>query len=125
MPGGKVHAGEHLDAAVEREVREEAGIAARFGELCGAVTERVVRGSRLEAHYLLLVCRLATRSVRLAGSGEGEVRWFAEASVGRMTDLIPSDRLMLERLVLVRPRQRFYRCVVAAAGADYRVRMFR
>jgi 8-oxo-dGTP diphosphatase len=125
MPGGKVHRGEHLDEAVEREVREESGLDAKFQRLCGVVTELLYEGRTLSMHYLLLVCRLYSRSVTLTRSAEGEVRWFPVSSLRRHWDaVIPSDRLMLEKFVLRRPTKLFYRCTVRQRGEDYRVEKF-
>jgi len=126
MPGGKVQYGEHLDQAVEREVLEESGLRCRFVELRGVVTELLVRPGRADQHYLLFVCRLATRQKAIKRSGEGEVRWFAPAELVQMRGaVIPSDRVMLERLVFRRPVRPYHRCSVVEQAGGYRLRMFR
>jgi ADP-ribose pyrophosphatase YjhB (NUDIX family) len=125
MPGGKVHAGEHLDEAIRRELREEAGIRTRFDGLCGVVTERLMSGRELRGHYLLLVCRLRALSVDVRPSPEGLLEWMPVPALPAFKDeIIPSDLLMLERLVLREPRQSFYRCVVAERRGAYRVKRF-
>ena len=48
LPGGRVEAGEFLAQAVEREVREETGIAVEVGELVGILE---VPG---DPHYVIL-----------------------------------------------------------------------
>ncbi|MEO0079867.1 MAG: NUDIX domain-containing protein [candidate division WOR-3 bacterium] len=127
MLGGKVRYGEDLDEAVVREVREESGVRARFESLCGVVTESLFSGRSLKMNYLLMVCRLQAITSRIRGSGEGEVRWFGIGELARMRqELIPSDWLMLERLVLQRPERFYYRCVVRKNNTGrYRIERFR
>jgi len=123
--GGKVDYGEHLDEAVVREVAEESGVRARFGELCGVVTESLFDGRGLARHYLLLVCRLTAVTGRVGSSAEGEVRWFGrDALAGLRHEMIPSDQLILQRLVLVRPERHYYRCVMRKRANGYQVVRF-
>ncbi|MGH9297754.1 MAG: NUDIX domain-containing protein [Acidimicrobiales bacterium] len=49
LPGGRVEPGESLEAAVEREVAEETGIAVEVGDLVGWVERRGA-----DFHYLIL-----------------------------------------------------------------------
>lgn len=125
LPGGKVHFGEHLDDAVRREVREETGLDAQFREFCGVVTELVTSRGKPAQHYLLLVCRLWSRSTRVRASQEGPLEWRSMDEVRReRDDMIPSDRLILERLVRGRSRRRFYRCEVRERAGRYAVERF-
>ena len=125
MPGGKMRYGEHLDEAVKREVLEEAGLSTTFWRLRGVVTEKLYDGDRLSMHYLLMVCEVFSRSVKLRRSAEGELRWFDPRLLSEHWDaVIPSDRLMLEKLVLREPREFYYRCRVRKRGEGYSVEMF-
>jgi ADP-ribose pyrophosphatase YjhB (NUDIX family) len=125
LPGGKLQPGEHLGDGVCREVREEAGIRAHFQEFCGAVTEQVRRSGRHWAHYLLLVCRLRSAHRTLRPSSEGPVKWFPVRGLsGFGRDMIPSDRLMLSRLVLSGSGPRYYRCEIRGTKAGFRVSRF-
>jgi 8-oxo-dGTP pyrophosphatase MutT (NUDIX family) len=125
LPGGKIHYGEHLDEAVKREMLEETGLSTVFRGLRGVVTEKLYAGSRLKMHYLLLVCDLFSKSVRLRRSAEGALCWFPLERLGEDWDkVIPSDRLILEKLVLRQPRKLYYRCCVRKRGEDYHVETF-
>ena len=125
MPGGKIHLGEHVEEAVEREVREETGVRAEFERFCGILSEKVSMGGqrsgaraqiqnpksetqrrRLAAseerqadlHYLVLVSRLKGLTSRITESREGAVQWFQFKDLAGLKDaMIPSDWLMLER----------------------------
>jgi len=123
LPGGKVKYGEHLDGASVREVTEETGVSCRFQGFTGAVTEVIISRGQPQMHYLLLVCRLAPESTEVRGSAEGPARWFRLAELADI-DMIPSDRLMLERLVLAKAGQRYYRCEVTTTGSRYEVTRF-
>ena len=121
-----MHEGEHIDEAVERELFEESGVKARFAELRGVVTEVLQPESGPQMHYLLLVCRLEAKTLRLRPSAEGDVRWFDAEELSRAWDqVVPSDRLILERLVLRRPEKLYYRCRVVERAGRYDVKMFR
>jgi 8-oxo-dGTP diphosphatase len=126
LPGGKVHYGEHLDQAVEREVYEESGLRSRFVELRGVVTELLVRPTRTDLHYLLLVCWLTAVRTRVRSSAEGEVRWFGATELARMRSaLIPSDLAILEHLVFRRPSRFYFRCRVLETTTGYQLKTFR
>jgi hypothetical protein len=89
------------------------------------VTESVQAGSRMVAHYLLLVCRMDVRAGRLRRSREGEVRWFRLAELQTsQRELVPSDRLMIERLLLRPGGQRYFSCRVKSRQGGYRVVAF-
>jgi ADP-ribose pyrophosphatase YjhB (NUDIX family) len=125
LPGGKIEYGEHLDVAVEREVFEEAGIRAGFDDYRGLVSERVYEDDKLTAHYLMHVCRLRPDTGELRSSGEGEVRWFPVDDLDELQRaMIPSDRLILERLVFQEPDSRCFRCVIRERNGRYRVEEF-
>jgi len=55
VPGGSVELGETLKQAVEREIREEAGISVRAGEICYTF-EAVKRDDdgRVQFHYVII-----------------------------------------------------------------------
>ena len=125
LPGGKIHYGEHLDAAVKREVLEETGLRPSFLGLCGVVTEKLYYGDRLKMHYVLLVCDLFSRSTKFRRSAEGALRWFALGYLEQHWDeVIPSDRRILKKLVLRQPRRFNYRCCVRKRGEEYHVERF-
>ena len=120
-----MHFGEHLDEAVKREVLEETGLRTAFRGLRGVVTEKLYGRGRLKMHYLLLVCDPFSRSVRFRRSAEGALRWFPLGSLELNWDeVIPSDRLILERLVLRNPRKVYYRCCERKRGTGYYVETF-
>jgi len=123
LPGGKVKYGEHLDGASVREVMEETGVSCRFQRFTGAVTEVILSRGKPEMHYVLLVCRLKPAGSGVRSSAEGQARWFRLAELAEI-DMIPSDRLILDRLVLRQPCKLFYKCCVRRSGRQYHVVSF-
>ncbi|MGO9232483.1 MAG: NUDIX hydrolase [Bryobacteraceae bacterium] len=77
LPGGAVEAGESLDAAVRREVREETGLAVKPVKVF-EVFERILRDASgaPEYHYVLIdyICRVTGGDLR-AGDDVCRVEW--------------------------------------------------
>ena len=123
--GGKIHSGEHIDAAAIREVMEESGLQTRFTRYCGRVSELVYEGDRLAHSYLLHVVQLEAAASEVTSTDEGVVKWFNHDDIDRYeVELVPSDRLMLERMVLSKDPVAYFRCVVRSANGRYKVVSF-
>jgi len=77
LPGGRVELGESLTAAVEREVREETGLAVTCGALV-EVVERITQEGDTVWHYVILdYLATATGASTLArGDDAADARWF-------------------------------------------------
>lgn len=80
LPGGRLEAGEGLADGVARELREETGLRARVGALCG-VAERIGAGY----HYVILdywVQEAAGEPV--AGDDAADICWASRADLDRL-----------------------------------------
>jgi len=126
MPGGKVHFGEHLDEAVRREIFEECHMETEWIKLCGVVTENLYINQKQSMHYLLHICRLKPKGIAIKSSEEGKVQWFELNKLDQIKKrMIPSDFIILKRLVLTKPKKFYYRCEVVADNNRYQIKSFR
>ena len=124
LPGGKIEAGEHVAAAAQREIREEAGLDTSFDRHLGVVSEHLVEDRAVRNHFLLHVCTLAAQSQKVRAGDEGELRWMdVHAAADSPKRLVPSDRAMIQHLLLEGDTG-YHECVMEKDGDDYRLRTF-
>lgn len=99
--GGKIEFGEDIRHAIEREIREEAGIEVKWKGIKGVFNERLKDADgKIVDHFIIFLCE--TEAEKLAGEekDEGIVRWFDEGELENMqNEIIPSDWFMITKLL--------------------------
>lgn len=123
LPGGKIEKEEHLSEAAVREIREESGIDSAFVSFFGYVSEHLLGpDGKVESHFLLHLCELSPKKNAEARSGkEGELKWF-ELDKLPEGGIIPSDFLIIEKMVKHRNEEsHYYNCVIERTSAGEHV----
>lgn len=95
MPGGKMEVGEHPDAAMKREFREETGLDVEIERFCGALSELIPENS---SHFVIYLFQVRVVGGELKESGEGPLQWMRPEEIKGVA--IPSDEWMLEHMLL-------------------------
>ena len=94
IPGGKVEECEHIDIAVEREIKEELGIDVKFNKLLGIATEIM---HDKESTTILYCCELLMDINQQVLSPEFEYKWFSKEELSKSDFIIESDKIMIEQ----------------------------
>jgi len=98
FPGGKVENGESLQEALKRELKEELGVETWVGEVL-AKTTYVYPEEEIELY--LLSAKIKDEVCLLEPS---EVRWVELKELENLT-LCPADKVLLEKLTLVKNKK--------------------
>ncbi|MDO8656750.1 MAG: NUDIX domain-containing protein [Nanoarchaeota archaeon] len=124
LPGGKIELGEHLCAAVKREIKEETGIQSTFIAHRGFVSELLLERGEVQNHFLLHLCELKPESSNVISTEEGTTQWFELSTLETMKEqIIPSDYLMIEKFIQQKGKN-YYDCVMEKVGDVHFLRKF-
>jgi ADP-ribose pyrophosphatase YjhB (NUDIX family) len=124
LPGGKVKVREHVSETAVREVLEETGLQTEFVSHLGFVSEHQIDGKQIK-HLTLHLCELSANQVDVVKQpGEGELDWFDLDGLHLIRDkMIPSDYLMIEKMVKVR-QGGYYNCVIETIEGRHILKKF-
>jgi len=92
LPGGKVEECEHIDKAIEREIREELGLQLKFNKLLGTATEIM---HDKNATSILYCCELEMDGKQEISNPEFQYKWFSKEELMDSDAIIESDKVMI------------------------------
>lgn len=93
LPGGKVEECEHIDMAIEREIREELGLKLKFNQLLGTTTEVM---HNTNSTSIIYCCELLMDIEQEISNPEFEYKWFSKEEIISSDVIIESDKIMID-----------------------------
>lgn len=93
IPGGKVEECEHIDTAIEREIREELGLKLKFNRLLGSATEIM---HDKNSTSILSCCELIMDESQKILNPEFEYKWFSKEELIQSNEIVESDKVMID-----------------------------
>ncbi len=125
LPGGKIEKNEHFSTAAIREVFEESGIETEFREYLGLVSEHLLdENKKVAEHFLLHICCLVPKAVKIINGKEGKSDWFNLEKIGAIKNkVIPSDFIIIDKMVKNRGKN-YYDCVIRKSSGKYILEKF-
>ncbi|MBT3578149.1 NUDIX hydrolase [archaeon] len=100
MIGGKVRLEESIEETAVREALEETGLTCKFKKVASVLHERVKDSGTVKHSFIIFLCEVEAETDDLVETEEGEVKWFPINTLPE--NIIPSDRLMIEKLLKTR-----------------------
>lgn len=125
LPGGKIEKNEHYSTAAIREALEESGIDSDFKEYLGLVSEHLLdKNGKIAEHFLLHICRLAPKDVKIINGNEGNLDWFDLSEISNIKNkIIPSDFLIIDKMVKNRGKN-YFDCEIRRVSDNYLLEKF-
>ncbi len=100
--GGRVEAGESIEAAMIREVNEEIGVTPTTFALIAKVRERNPERNGDMLHHIYVVTEWSGGTPANACDEHSELRWFDVAAMRQLTNIVGCDYPRLAELAMKR-----------------------
>lgn len=124
--GGHWEIGETLEECIEREIKEETSLDAKFVALRGVASEIIYEENKPHDHYLIWVCEVKIINGEAKEQNEGEVRFFTKGEIKTMgSKIVLSDCIMLQNFIFKnKSRLPLHKCRVKKSDKKYEVEYF-
>jgi len=124
--GGHLEIGETIEECIEREIKEETSLDAKFVALRGIASEIFYEHTKPVNHIILWICEVKVEQGEATEQQEGEVRWFSKKEIEeRKNEVIYSDYLMLKNFIFKdKTRLPLHKIRVRKRGEKYEVEYF-